>query len=124
MQRFLATPFLVLGLLFMPLVGCATADSQEISGQDYSQPHETIRAAEAMGANEVPRARMFLSYAEEQVRNADRAIEAGENNQARMLLARAQADADLALSLAQEQQVSEQVRQIDQRIERLREDID
>ncbi|MFW6053867.1 MAG: DUF4398 domain-containing protein [Persicimonas sp.] len=124
MQRLLTVPALALGLLILPLVGCATADRQDLSAREYSQPRETIQAAQSMGADEVPRARMFLSYASEQMREADQAIEAGENAQAKRLLVRAQADAELALALAQERELRQQVRQIDNRIQRLRQEVE
>lgn len=124
MQRLLIIPALALGLLMLPLVGCATADQQDISAREYSQPRETIQAAQSMGADEVPRARMFLSYATDQMRDADRALKAGNTTQAKRLLVRAQADAELALALAQERELSQQVRQIDNRIQQLRQEVE
>lgn len=119
MQRLLSIPIVALALVLLPLVGCATADSQPVTARDYAKPRETIRAAQEVGANQVPEAKMYLSYAKDEVNKADKLLEQGETYHARMALARAQADADLALTMAKERRMVQQVRQIETRIQRL-----
>ena len=120
MHRLLAVPLLSLALIALALPGCATGQAQqEVSPQEYAKPRETIQAAQAMGASEIPRARMFLQYAKDQVGQADRAIDKGDNKRARRLLARAGADADLAFTLAKERRMRREVQQIEHRIQRL-----
>ena len=119
MQRLFSIPIVALALVALPLVGCATADSEQVTARDYAKPRETIRAAQEIGANQVPKAKMYLSYAKDEVNKADKLLDEGENYQARMALARAQADADLALTMAKERRMVKQVRQIEHRIQRL-----
>lgn len=120
MRRFTAIPAVIFALALLPLVGCATGDSDEISAEEYSEPRELIRAAQEVGAEDNPRANLFLGYATEQLQAAEQAREQGNYDRARLLLARAEADADLALTLAQEGRLAQQVDQIDERIERIR----
>lgn len=120
-MRRLATIFaVVVGMAALPLVGCATAESQEVSPREFSQSRDIIQAAEQVGAEDIPRANRFLTYATDQVERAEAAIERGDHREARLLLTRAQADAQLALSLAREGRLAQQVQQIDDRIERVR----
>jgi hypothetical protein len=119
MKRLLSIPILALAMVCLPLFGCATADGQEITAKDYSKPRETIRAAQAVGANSIPQARLYLSYAKDEVNNASMLIENGKNYRARLALARAQADADLALTLSKERRMVQQVRQIEDRIQQI-----
>jgi hypothetical protein len=61
-----------------------------------------IRAAEEVGANHVPQAALHLQLAKEQSDRANSLMKTGDNDQAEMLLLRAEADAELALALARE----------------------
>lgn len=110
----------LLALTWLPLAGCAsTSHGEPVSAQAYAQPQKTIGAAQAMGADRLPTARLYLSYAQDGVAQADQAIQAGEHDLARLALARAQADANLALTLTHERQMTQQVDEINQRIQRL-----
>ncbi len=62
----------------------------------------TIRAAQEVGASEVPQAALHVQLAREQAEQAKGLLEQGERERAESLFARAQADADLALALARE----------------------
>lgn len=61
-----------------------------------------MRAARELGAQAVPRAQLHLRLAQEQVTQARKLAEDGENERAAMLLDRARADAELALALSRE----------------------
>jgi hypothetical protein len=61
-----------------------------------------IRAAEEVGATHVPRAALHLQLAKEQSDRANSLIKEHDNDQAEMLLQRAEADAELAVALARE----------------------
>ncbi|QDG49572.1 DUF4398 domain-containing protein [Persicimonas caeni] len=124
MQRLLSIPIVALALAILPMVGCATADSTQVTAKDYAKPRETIRAAQEIGANTIPQAKLYLSYAVDEVNKANRYLKKGQNYEARLSLARAQADADLALTLAKERRMVQQVRQIENRIERLENQIE
>ncbi|MFW6057838.1 MAG: DUF4398 domain-containing protein [Persicimonas sp.] len=123
MRRLTTIIAVVLGLGSLALVGCATADSQEVSAQDFSRTQNMVHAAEQVGAQDVPRAERFLTYATSQLERAEAAADRGDHREARLLLTRARADADLAISVAQEGRLAQQVEQIDDRIERVRQQI-
>src|SRR3954468_8537371 len=61
-----------------------------------------IRAAEEVGANDVPAAALHLQLAREQTDNAKKLMQQGDNHRAEYSLLRAEADAELALQLAKE----------------------
>jgi hypothetical protein len=61
-----------------------------------------VRAAKEVGAKDVPQAQLHTQLAEEQVQQAQKMIEDGDNERAEMVLRRAVADAELAVALARE----------------------
>jgi len=67
-----------------------------------------VRAAKEVGAKEVPQAQLHAQLAEEQVQQAQKLIEDGENERAEMVLRRATADAELAVALARESESQKQ----------------
>lgn len=62
----------------------------------------SIRAAKEIGADNVPQAQLHAQLAQEQVNQANKLIEEGENERADYVLRRANADAELAVALARE----------------------
>jgi hypothetical protein len=78
-----------------------------------------IRAAEAVGAGDVPRASFHLQMAREELDRAKGLADRGKNDEATSQLLRAEADAELAVMLSREQveklgaaQAMERVRQL------------
>jgi Domain of unknown function (DUF4398) len=67
-----------------------------------------VRAAKEVGATDIPQAQLHTQLAEEQVQQAQKLIENGENEQADMVLRRAQSDAELAVALARESESQKQ----------------
>lgn len=65
-------------------------------------PTQTVRAAEALGARQHPRAALHLKLAQDQIARADALRRNGEPTRAAWALARARADADLALAIVRE----------------------
>jgi hypothetical protein len=61
-----------------------------------------IRAAEEVGANQVPAASLHLQLAREQTEHAKKLMDQGDNRRAEYSLLRAESDAELALQLAKE----------------------
>jgi hypothetical protein len=83
------------------LASCATAATSERTESSAA----SIRAAQEVGASNVPQAALHLQLAREQSERAGELIQAGgsdDREQAEWLLMRAQADAELALALARE----------------------
>ncbi|MDQ2644615.1 MAG: DUF4398 domain-containing protein [Myxococcota bacterium] len=68
------------------------------------------RSAQELGANEVPEAQLSLKLASDQIAQADKAMNEGENARAESLLIRAQADAELAIAQAREEKSSADVK--------------
>src|SRR5258708_198430 len=78
-----------------------------------------IRAAEEVGAPKVPRAALYLQLAREQSEHAKELIAKGEKDRAASLLVRAQADAELSLTLARETEERDEAQQAIHRVSSL-----
>jgi hypothetical protein len=78
--------------------GCATI---QLPPERLAANEASIRGAEELGAEGVPQARLHLQLAKDQTESAVRLAEDGDER-ALLVLARAQSDAELALSLARE----------------------
>ncbi|HKU37939.1 MAG TPA: DUF4398 domain-containing protein [Polyangiales bacterium] len=68
--------------------------------QQLANTQAALRAAQEVGAEGVPQAELHTTLAKEQLKRADKLIEDGDNAEAARVLARAKADAELALVLA------------------------
>jgi hypothetical protein len=82
------------------LCGCASVptptDRMEASAA-------AIRSAEELGAQKVPGAAFHLQLAKEQQELAKEKLDKGDKSQARWMLIRSQADAELSMALAREE---------------------
>ena len=90
-------------------------------------PQESLTAAKAAvagaevgGAASEPKAALHLKLAKEQVAKAESLIADGDNEEAARVIDRAQADADLALSLAKEATSEKEVQDTREQLDRLR----
>jgi hypothetical protein len=90
-------------------------------------PQETLTAAQASvkgaevgGANENPKAQLHLKLATEQIEKAKKLIEDGDNEEAARLIDRAQADADLALALAEQAKALKDAKDADEQLGKLK----
>ena len=88
------------------LLGC-TAACLVACGGSYPEPKEAqvstaaaVRSASEVGADRDPQATLHLKYAKDESEQARQLIAGGDNQRAEMILARARADAELALMLA------------------------
>jgi hypothetical protein len=75
--------------------------------------------AEVGGAGEDPKAALHLKLAKENIANAEQLIEEGDNEEAERALWRAQADAELALSLAKQTKSKAEAAQAAEQLEQL-----
>jgi hypothetical protein len=97
-------------------VGCASAPLRTDSSS------AGIRAAEEVGAANVPRAALHLQLAKEELEHAQGLAKKGEKEKADSLLLRAEADAELAVLLSREDtEKSEAMAAVD-RVRQLRQD--
>jgi hypothetical protein len=90
-------------------------------------PQETLTAAKASvagaevgGAAAEPKAALHLKLAKEQLAKAEALIADGDNEEAARVIDRAQADADLALSLAKEATAKKEATETGEQLERLK----
>lgn len=85
-------------LLFLTAASCSNSPPLQ-TGSSTS----AIRAAEAVGATDVPRAALHLQLAREGLDRAIVLAQEGKKDEAKSQLLRAEIDAELAILLAQEQ---------------------
>jgi hypothetical protein len=78
-----------------------------------------IRAAEVAGAKDEPKATLHLKKAGEQLAQG-KALAAEEDERAERVLLRAEADADLALALAQEHAAKVEAETANEKVEKMR----
>lgn len=78
--------------------GCATTSGGV--APDPAPAQASVRAAEEMGAPSDPQAALHLQLAREEAQKAQQLIKDGDEERATTLLARAQADGELALAMA------------------------
>lgn len=79
-----------------------------------------IRTAEEVGATEVPKAALHLQLAKEEFEKAKALFTDGKTDEAKSLLARAEADAELAVTLAREDAEKQAARDAMARVTQLR----
>ena len=89
-------------LLTLTLImsGCASTPEPHTA---LAEAQAEVSVAEATGAQEVPEASLHLKMAKDAITEAERLMQENKNAQATAVLSRAQLDAELAASLAQEQ---------------------
>ena len=93
---------LVTGTILVLAVGVGCGASAPVPATQVTETQAAIRAAEEVGAPNVPKAALHLKMAKDQMQTADAQIKDEDNVQARMTLDRARVDAELALALARE----------------------
>ncbi|HWB81116.1 MAG TPA: DUF4398 domain-containing protein, partial [Nannocystaceae bacterium] len=77
--------------------GCA---NKQLSQTKVADTEAAMRSAEEIGAASEPQASLHLRYAQDQLKHARKLMDDGDEKEARRMLDRAQADAQLALALA------------------------
>lgn len=92
-------PFLGLFSLALGMSACGGA---AVPQEQLTSAQAAIRAAEVGGAPNDPQASLLVKKCKDGIEEAKKLIEDGNNHRAEMVLMKAQADAELALALAQE----------------------
>lgn len=100
---------------------CACGGGQ-LSQARVTEVQGAMRAAEEVGANDQPKASLHLQLARDEMNEATRLAKDGEEENASLLLSRAQADAELALQLARTDQEQQKARQAWTKIQELKQD--
>lgn len=96
--------------------GCVTAS--EIPRRE-SEPQMLIAAAQERGAAKNPEAQLHLKLAADRVREAQRLARQGEEDEAELLLLRAEADAEYALTMLRRDEARNQVERVQMQIDEL-----
>ena len=96
---------LSLAALAIAVVACGGA---AVPHDQLASSQASIRAAEEVGANSNPTAQLHLRFAKDQVEKARVLISDDQNEEAKLLLQRAQADAELAIAITREASVRSQ----------------
>ena len=104
-------------LWMLTVVGCG---SHPAPTDRVVNAEAALRGASEVGAGQIPRAALHLKLAEEQIEKAQRLVQDGYNQRAELALRRAQADAELALSIAREHQTIEKLRIAQQSLDKLK----
>lgn len=99
------------------LAGCGSA---AVPQEQLTAAEASTKGAEVAGAPEDPRANLHLKLANEEIAKAKALIAEDDNEEAARLIDRAQADADLALSLAREARAKKEVAEAKEQIEELK----
>jgi len=94
----------VLGLACSACGGAAPPD------QRLTESQAAVRAAQEVGAERVPQSALHLKLAQEQVDKGRRLMNEGDNEEANLMLQRAQADAELAIALAREESMRQETK--------------
>ncbi|MDP2316503.1 MAG: DUF4398 domain-containing protein [Pseudomonadota bacterium] len=89
------SPSLLVVLLAATIAGCATTQTLHTETSTSA-----IRSAEELGAPNVPKASLHLQLAKEELEAATALNEKGDKDEAKSLLLRAEADAELAVALS------------------------
>ena len=86
-------------------VGCASAPKPI---DRLSDAEATVKAAEQLKAETVPRAALHYKLATEELEAARKQIKDGDNEEAGRMLMRAKSDADLAIALVNQDRASKE----------------
>ena len=88
-------------MITAPLIG-ACAATLPAPTERLADAQSSERSAREVGADKVPAAQLSLKLANDQIAQAQKAMNDGDNVRADMLLVRAKADSELALAQARE----------------------
>jgi len=89
-----------LSLAVLALFSSVACSSTQLDAQKVNDVNATMRAAQEVGAEELPNATLYLHRAEEHLSEARSLAEEGEGKLATFKLNEAKADAELSLQLA------------------------
>ncbi len=107
--------FLSLVLFGAASTGCATAMPLKTEASTSG-----IRAAEEVGAAKIPRASLHLQLAKEELAKAQALSKDGDQEEAKSMLMRAEADAELAVALSHASAAKGEAEEAVERVRELR----
>ena len=89
----------IAGLVAGVTAACGAAS---VPAQELASAKSAARAADEVGAKQQPQSALHLKLAQDQIAEAERLIDDGENERASQVLDQARADAELSLALTRE----------------------
>ncbi len=104
-------------LIAVLIAGCG---SSPVVNKEAST--SAIRAAEEVGASDVPSASLYLQLAKEELENAKSLAAKGDKEEAESMLSRSQADGELAVALSRGDADKKEATQAIERVRQLRQD--
>ena len=104
-------------LLAIVIAGCGSSPTVNNEASTSA-----IRAAEEVGASNVPSASLYLQLAKEELENGRKLAANGDKEQAESMLMRAQADGELAVALSRGDADKAEATQAIERVRQLRQD--
>ena len=117
-MKYLSMVMVTGSVLFAAVIaGCGSGPAV-----NKEQSTSAIRAAEEVGASNVPGASLYLQLAKEEVENAKALATKGDKEQAQSMLSRAQADGELAVALSRGDADKTEAAKAIERVRQLRED--
>lgn len=97
---------------------CATSSGQN---DKFAASQGSIRAAEEMGADQVPQASLYVQYAREQAMQAHELFKKdGQDQRAISLLKRAEADAQLALAITRAEPIKAEAAEAEEKMQEVK----
>ena len=94
----------------LALSACASGPSVR---PQLAQTAGAVRAAEEVGAQDVPEAALHLKYASSELEQGRALVDKGEDDRARRALERAELDAELALALVKRNRAQAELHRVD-----------
>jgi Domain of unknown function (DUF4398) len=110
---------MVKALIVFSAVFAAGCSSAPAPNSRLASSQAAVRGAREVGAESVPQASLHLKFSEEQITEAKALIAQGNNEEADLVLQRAQADAELALSLARESAATAEAQRVLAQVQQL-----
>jgi len=101
-----------------PLAACGGTPKPEAR---MASSEGAIRGAQEAGAGNVPQATLYLTLAQEERDKALQLVKDDENHRAAMMLARSEADAELAVALARAAHAQNEAAQTTEQVQDLKE---
>ena len=119
-RAFLLTTYLFAGLVALAAAGCGAAAPPT---HQLTASQAAIRGAEEVGAENTPKAALHLKMARDHLTNAENLISNEEYEDAALVLKRAEADANLAIALAKEDQARKDAEEAMRKVQELKRDL-
>jgi hypothetical protein len=108
-----------LSVLALPALALLACGGSSLPAPKVTEAESAVSAADAVGAANHPRAALHLKMARDQLAEAKTLIRNGDEDEARLVLDGAAADAELALMLTREEQARAQATQAAQSVKSL-----